>query len=188
MRLNLHNHLTILQEKYDKDKYVKIWNNTIEEVNKDDNTCHYLKTLTQSINQYKRTIYPSTYKERFGNLVLSLPVGVEFNCFIRIRCYVGSLCVKSFNERDDFQKEIDKKENNRVFKVQNAPNIFSYHASNCFHVVLCGYQNCNIYLLHNSYEEKNILITQLKEGHIINDISDYTHEGYRSIVLYLVLK
>ena len=72
-RTNYHHSLTLFQEEYDKDNDVTLWNKTIEEANKDDNTCHYLKTLTESMNRYKLTIYPSTYKERFENFVHSLP-------------------------------------------------------------------------------------------------------------------
>ena len=95
LQLNRHHFHTLLKEKYDNNNEVTSWNKTIDDANKDDNKCNYLTTLTKSMNQYKQTIYPSTYKERFKNLVWSLPKGVGFTNFIKINCYNKSLCVKT---------------------------------------------------------------------------------------------
>ena len=116
LQLNYHHSLALFKEEYDKNNYVTLWNNTIGEANNDDNNCNYLKTLTKSMNQYKQTIYPSTYKERFENLVLSLPEGVNFNRFIKISCLAKSLCVIIFEKLRQFQDEVERNDKTRIFK------------------------------------------------------------------------
>ena len=182
LQLNRHHVHTLLKEKYDNNNEVTLWNNVIDEANKDDNKCNYLTKLTKSINQYKQTIYPSTYKERFENLVWSLPEGVIFNSFIRIKCYDKSLCVKTFHTFDEFTKEVEKKDSSRLSKVQNSPAIFSYHTADCLHVLLRGFKNYHLYLLHNANSDGKQLIPRSKEGYTIKDVSNFVFN--QSIVIY----
>ena len=113
---NFHHYSTILQEDYDKKECVILLNETIKEANEDHNKCKYLKTLKDSLNQYKKTIYSSTYKERFENLSCLLPTGVVFNCFIRIEFFSGPLCVKIFHTTVDLKKEMERNDEKRTFK------------------------------------------------------------------------
>ena len=190
LQLNHHHCSTLFQEDYDNDKDVASWNKTIDEANKDDNTsCEYLTTLTKSMNEYKKTTYPSTYKSRLENLVLSLPSGSVFQCFLRIRCYFGSVCVKSFETFEEFQKEIDKKSDQkntkRFCKVQNEPLVSTYCVKDCLHVVLVGFSECSKYLLHNTNENKKLCLppdNDNKEGYEVKDISQY--RCLSSIVLF----
>ena len=181
-----HHYSTLFKEKYDKNNYVTLWNNTIGEANNDDNKCNYLKTLTKSMNQYKQTIYPSTYKERFENLVWSSLEGAVFNGFIRIRCYSKSFCVKTFDIDDEFMKEVEKNDRSTLLKVQNTPSIFSYHTDDCLHVVSRRLQNYHLYLLHNANSDGKQLITQSKEGNTVKDVSNFVFQ--KSIVIYLEIK
>ena len=181
---NRHNHSTIFQEDYDKNNEVTKWNETIKEANEDDNKCKYLETLKGSLNQYKETIYSSTYVERFGNLSCLLPAGVLFNRFIRIECFSGRpLCVKIFGTSDDLEKEIERKDVKRTFKVQNSSFMCSYYVGECLRVVLGIAPHLKVYLLHNSNEEEKLLLSREKEGHIVKDISKYFSGS--SIVFYL---
>ena len=134
------------------------------------------------MNQYKQTIYSSTYKERFENLVWSFPEGIFFNSFIKINCFKKSLCVKTFDSFDEFTKEVEKKDSSRLLKVQNSADIFSYHTADCLHVLLLGFKNCHLYLLHNANEDGKQLIPQSKEGYTIKDVSNFVF--YQSIVFY----
>ena len=169
-----HHYSTLFKEKYDKNNYVTLWNNTIGEANNDDNKCNYLKTLTKSMNQYKQTIYPSTYKERFENLVLSLPEGVNFNRFIKISCLAKSLCVIIFETPRQFQDEVERNDKTRIFfKVQNSPSVFSYYIGSCLYVVMYYPKEIKIYLLHNTNEEMKLEIPHIEEGHFINHIPEY---------------
>ena len=180
---NYHNHSTIFQEDYDKNNEVIKWNKTIKEANEDDNKCKYLETLKGSLNQYKKTIYSSTYKERFENLCRLLPEGVLFNNFIRIRCFSGRpLCVKIIGTSDDLEKEIERDDKIRTLKVQNSPVMCSCYVGECLQIVLGIAPNLKVYLLHNLNEEEKLLLSREKEGHIVRDISNYLFGS--SIVFY----
>ena len=181
LRRNHHHSLTLFQEEYDKNNEVTLWNKTIEEANKDDNTCHYLKTLTESMNRYKLTIYPSTYKERFENFVYSLPEGVYFNGFFKITCLPKSLRVKLLNTSKKFQDEVERNDERRFLKVQNDPCFFSYYYGGYLNVVM--WCSVKVHLLHETNEENKIKISHSEEGHVINDVSEYKYAN--SIVLYL---
>ena len=186
LQLNQHHRYTLFKEKYDDSNKVTLWNNVIDEANKDDDKCNYLTTLTKSLNRYKKTIYPSTYKERFENLVWSSLEGAVFNGFIRIRCYSKSFCVKTFDIDDEFMKEVEKNDRSTLLKVQNTPSIFSYHTDDCLHVVSRRLQNYHLYLLHNANSDGKQLITQSKEGNTVKDVSNFVFQ--KSIVIYLEIK
>ena len=187
LRLNHHHCSTLFQDDYNNDKDVISWNNIIDEVNKCDNTsCEYLTMLTKSMNEYKKTTYPNAYKSRLENLVLSLPSGSVFQCFLRIRCYHGSLCLKSFETFEEFQKEVDKtdqKNMKRFCKVQNEPLVNTYSIGDCLYVVLVGFSECSKYLLHNTKEDEKLCLPDgNKEGYGVQDITEY--RCLSSIVLY----
>ena len=110
LRTNYHHSSTLLQEKYDKDKDVTQWNELIKEVVEDDNKCQYLETLKASMNRCKETIYSSTYEERFKNFCYFTPLGIFCYPFIRIGFgspYNKFICVKSFGNYSDFEKELE---------------------------------------------------------------------------------
>ena len=171
---NFHHYSTILQEDYDKKECVILLNGTIKEANEDHNKCKYLETLKGSLNQYKKTIYSSTYVERFGTLSCLLPAGVLFNRFIRIECFSGRpLCVKIFGTFGDLEKEMERNDEKRTFKVQNSNIVCSYYVGECLHVVLGIPEGVKLYLLHKSNEEEKLLLSREKEGHKVKDISKY---------------
>ena len=187
LQLNHHHCSTLFQDDYNNDKDVISWNSTIDEANKYDNTsCEYLTTLKKSMNEYKKTTYPSTYKSRLENLVLSLPSGSVFQCFLRLSCYHGSLCVKSFETFEEFQKEVDKtdqKNMKRFCKVQNEPLVNTYSIGDCLYIVLVGFSECSKYLLHNTKEDEKLCLPDGdKEGYGVQDITEF--RCLSSIVLY----
>ena len=181
LRRNFHYGSTLFQENYDKDKDVTQWNNMIKAVNEDDNECNNLKTLKDSINQYKQTIYSATYKERLENFCFLTPEGVFRGYFIRFGCasITKYICVKFFDKYTDFAKEVD--DERRTCKVQNNYRTCSYHVGDCFHVVVWIAPH-KVNLLHKSNEEEKLHLPNGKEVNI-GDISNYRFN--KQIVLHL---
>ena len=178
-QLNKHHYFTLFQENYDKDNEVTKWNETIKEANEDHNKCKYLETLKDSLNQYKETIYSSTYEERFVNLCYFLPEGVAFNRFIRMLCgHAQSFCVKIFDKIVDLQKEMKRID---VRRIQNSNYVCFYHVNGCLHVVIYVPEGLQVYLLHKSNEEEKLILPRKKEGHIVNHIFEYQ---FRNSILF----
>ena len=181
LQTNDHYDWTLLQGKYDEDKDVTQWNEMIKEVAEDDNECEYLETLKASINQYKETIYSSTFEERLENFCYFTPLGLLHNSFIRIGCpsNIKSICVKTFTTYNDFNREIKRKDEIRTCKIQNDYGVCSYYVGDCLHVAValsCG----KVYLLHKSNEKAKLHLPNGKEVKI-NEFSGWI--SY-SIVLY----
>ena len=187
LRRNCHYDNTLFQGYYDEDENVKKWNEMVHEINEDGNECSYLKTLKSSVNRYKQTIYSTTYEERLKNFCYTVPLGESRNCFIRIGCSrmrTGSICVKYFNNMDDFQYDIEKDDRRRTLKVQHDYFICSYYIGGCLHVSFWFLYNNHykIYLLHKSNEGETLRFQNGKEVNI------YDIQNYRicnSIVLYI---
>ena len=185
LQTNRNYNSTLLQKEYDKNKEVTKWNEMIKEVVEDDNKCNYLETLKTSINQYKETVYSSTYEERLENFCLMSPQGFfrDGIDFIRIGCprNIDYICVKCFDNYNDFDKDFERKDEKRTCKVQNDPNVYSYYVGDCLHVVvalLCG----DVFLLHKSNEEEKLHLPNGRKSKI-DEFSNYW--VHYSIVLYL---
>ena len=167
LRRNDHYYSTLLQEDYDEDEDVTQWNEMIKEVVENDNECEYLQTLKASMNQYKETIYSSTYEERLNNFCYFTPLGVYCYPLIRIGCsdHIESICVKIFEYYDDFekdQKELERKDEIITGKVRNEFDVCSYYVGRCLHVAValsCG----KVFLLHKSNEEEKLELPNGKE-------------------------
>ena len=175
---------TLLQENYDQDEVVRNWNGMIRKVNEDENGCEYLETLTASINEYKKTIYSSTYEERLSNFCCLTPEGIYCAPFIKIGCHehTESICVTTFNNLEDF-----KQENNSSYgascKIQYDPYSYSYYVGDCLHVVFWT-PDVNVYLLHNSNEERKLDIPNGVVVNLDNILNLYMVQD--SFVLYLM--
>ena len=147
--------------------------------------CQYLENLRNSINQCSETIFSRAYKERFENLCNMTPLGTGYP-FVRIGCqrFCKFICVTSFYDLKDFDREIRRNNERRYCKIQNEQYTFSYYAGNTIYVVF--WNSCydkGVQLLHNSDEEKKInlpngevvKVENIEESFMVND----------SIVLYL---
>ena len=186
LRTNYHYSFTLLQEVYDEDKDVIQWNELIKEVDEDDNKCQYLERFKDSINQYKETIYSSTFEGRLENFCFFTPLGLLHNSFTRIGCpsNIKSICVKTFTTYNDFNKEIERKDEIRTCKIQNDYDVCSYYVGDCFHVAValsCG----KVYLLHKSNEKEKLELPNGKEVNI--DDIDY-YRVIDSFIFYLSTK
>ena len=187
LQRNYHHVWTLFQKNYDEDEEVKEWNKMVDEINEEENECSYLKTLKSSVNRYKQTIYSTTYEERLKNFCYTAPLGEFRNYFITIGCSrmrTGSICVKYFNNMDDFQYDIEKNDERRTLKVQHDYFICSYYIGGCLHVSFWFFYNnrYKIYLLHKSNEGETLRFQNGKEVNI------YDIQNYRicnSIVLYI---
>ena len=185
LRYNRHYETTLFQGKYDKNEDVKEWNKMLDEINKDENECIYLKTLKSSVNRYKQTIYSTKYGERLMNFFYTTPLGDFRNDFIRIGCssLTKSICMKLFvSNLDKFKKEVEKIERRRTLKVQNHCGICSYYVGDCLHVLFNMINDHKVYLLHKSNEGEKLHLPNGKEVQI-DDITKYRLSV--SIVLYV---
>ena len=182
LRMKIDHGNTLLQENYNNDEDVKKWNHLVKELNKvEDNTCEFLETLKDSINQYSETVYSPEYKERLEMLHSMTPLGTGFP-FLRVASseHFDSICVKSFFDLEDFDREVRRGINERRFcEIQNEQDVFSYYDDDTLNVVLWGLYN--VQLLHNSNEEQNI---ELPNGVAVkvDNLESFTVLG--SIVLF----
>ena len=176
-RRNNHYSSTLLQEDYDEDKDVTQWNEMIKEVVEDDNECKYLETLKASINQYKETIYSSTFEGRLENFCYFTHLGVFRYPLVRIGCpdHIESICVESFGNYNGFEKEAERKDEIRTCKVQNDYDVCSYVVGDCLHIVLVGLLSNKVFLLHKSNERAKLNLPNGKEVNI-DDIDEYRVE------------
>ena len=159
---------TLFKKDYNESEEVAKWKEIVTEANandgEEDDNCHYLKILTASINLYTQMIYSETYGKRLWNLCQAIPEGATTHNFIRIGCYnnnhlyTKSICVKGYNEFQDFYKEIDRINGKKMFKIQNDPAVCTYYFGGYLHIVLYMDVGDKIYLLHNSNEENKLYL------------------------------
>ena len=182
LRRNDHHRFTLLQKNYDQGDVVRKWNKIVKEVVEDDNECQYLKTLKDSINQYKETIYSSTYEERLQNFCCFTP-GIDHYPLYRIRCreFTDSICVRTYFNMEDFNKEIRRNDEKRSFKIQNDLYTYSYYVGGCLHVLI--WTSHKIFLLHSSREEEKL---NLPNNTVVNLDNILNYKVQESIVLYLI--
>ena len=173
----------LFQADYEDDEEVKKWNEMVEDINNDKNDCNFLKS---SINCYKETVYSRTYKERFSQFCFSAPLGTYWSYkLISVGCsnHTKSICVRNILKFDDFKKEVDKTDKRRTLKVHNHYGICSYYIGDCLHVLTSFINNSEIYLLHESNEDKKMYLPNGMEV-IIDGLTKY--KLLSSIVLYRV--
>lgn len=186
LKRNDHVDNILFQDNYDKDENVKKWNGFVGEVNKYEKIkCDYLEILKDSINQYSENILCKKYEERLENLCNTTPLGSGYP-FVRIGCHSSdkSICVKSFYTLQDFEGEVKSNKDKRYCKIQNDQYAFSYFIDDTLHVAFWGLYN--VYLLHNSDEEKKInlpngavvKIENIEKSFMVND----------SVLLHLTVK
>ena len=187
LRTKNHFHSTVFQDDYDKNEDVTKWNDMVKEVNEDDNKCNYLETLKSSMNQYKETIYSSTYKKRVQNFCFSTSQGTAGHCgFIKIGYLRNThyICVKGYKDLHNFKKEIERNDEQRSCKIQNDPNVCSYYVGDCLHVVLyLRFHHNKIYLLDRSNESEKL---DLPKGLVVKLDNMWNYIVQNSIVLYII--
>ena len=188
LQMNDHHHSkSLFQKEYTRNAEVTKWNKLITEANQnghDAATPIYLKKLTESLNNYHKTIHCPTYKERLDIFARKIPSGYFFGKFVKIRCVFNSIHVKIFDNFEDFTREFQRNDEVRYCKVHNHVRICAYYVDRRVHVLLFLNKGWKAYLLHNSTEGERLLLNK-QYGVMektINDISKYKVQ--KSIMIY----
>ena len=151
----------------------------VQQVNDDEFECEYLEILKESINQYKETIYSTTYEERIDNFCRWTPLGVFTDKLVKLTCFYMTtfIQIKQFHDFDEFRKYSVGK-----LLFQNYGKVFTYYVGDCLYVVVFREDfKSDVYLLHNSEEDEKLNLSN-KEAVEIFNIWEYYHDT--SIVLY----